>query len=446
MKVIGYRLPALALLLLAVISGCSPEGTYQNALETAVAATIEANNTTAAAPVEAQETPIIITSTPRPTREPGVVDGAVSTVAKVTNLDQVIFLGLTGEDWINLLISAVAVLLGYLIATLVFRRFLRWLVRRTNTKFDDAFLETIQGPLHFFVLVIFVQIAVLRLTFLDENLVRLLYNVFFLLYLTTLFWIVWRLIGFSIRWYEQHMKPASEEQAIRIKKTLPLVRRLLYAVWIIFAFTMALSFWNINITAILAIIGIGGLALSLAAQDTLNDFINGILIWLDRPFRIGDRIEIQGEETWGDVTDIGTRTTRIRTRANVMVIVPNSVIGKNQVINYTYPDPTYRTEVEFHLDYSEDLDKVRRIVVEAVRSVDGVLHNQPVEALFRDFGESTIVFRVRWWINSYNDTYILSDTVNSAILNALRKAGIEIAIPRQELRGQFGALSGRSGE
>jgi small-conductance mechanosensitive channel len=198
---------------------------------------------------------------------------------------------------------------------------------------------------------------------------------------------------------------------------------------------MALSFWNVNVTAFIAIIGIGGLALSLAAQDVINDFINGFLIWLDRPFRIGDRIEIQGKETWGDVTDIGARTTRIRTRENVMAIVPNSVIGKNQVINFTYPDPTFRTEIEFQLDYKEDLNKVRRVVVEAVRSVEGVIEDEPVDALFRDFGRSTIIFQVRWWIDSYNDTFLITDEVNSAILDSLREAGIEIAVPIQEIRG-----------
>ena len=118
-----------------------------------------------------------------------------------------------------------------------------------------------------------------------------------------------------------------------------------------------------------------------------------------------------------------------------MVIVPNSVIGKNQVINYTYPDPRFRTEVEFQLDYKEELEKVRRVVVEAVRSVEGVIEDEPVDALFRDFGHSTLIFRVRWWIDSYSDTLLISDKVNSAILDALNEAEIEVAVPIQEIRG-----------
>ena len=425
------------ILLLAFLTACSVSNdpSSSQGATTAVTELQQTEDTSTSETAEALETPIIVTSTPRPTREPGVVDEAVSTVASATNLDQVTFLGLTGEDWINVIISIITILIGYLLTTFIFMRILRWLVSKTPTKFDDAFLDTIQSPLRFFVLVLFIQVSILRLTFLDEGVVRFLDNIFFILYLSILLLIIWRLIGFSLDWYQQHVTPTGEEQEARREKTLPLIRRVLHIIWIVIVFMMALSYWNINITALIAIIGIGGLAVSLAAQDTINDFINGILIWLDRPFRIGDRIEIQGEETWGDVIDIGARTTRIRTRENVLVIVPNSVIGKNQVINYTYPDPTYRTEVEFQLDYKEDLEKVRRVVVKAVRGVEGVIGDEQVDALFRDFGHSTIIFRVRWWIDSYSDAYLISDKVNSAILDALHEAEIEIAVPIQEIRG-----------
>ena len=425
------------ILLLVFLAACGVSGDLSSSQSaaTAVAELQQTADTSASATTEAVETPIIATSTPRPTSEPGVVDEAVSSVASATNLDQITFLGLTGEDWINIIVSIVAILIGYLLTTLIFMRILHWLVRKTPTKFDDAFLETIQGPLRFFVLVLFVQVAILRLTFLDEDIVRILDNIFFILYLSILFLIIWRLIGFALDWYREHVTPKDEEQEERREKTLPLIRRILHVSWIVIVFMIILSYWNIDITGLVAIIGIVGLAISLAAQDTINDFINGILIWIDRPFQIGDRIEIQGKDTWGDVTDIGGRTTRIRTRDNVMVIVPNSVIGKNQVINYTYPDPRFRTEVEFQLDYKEDLEKVRRVVVEAVRSVEGVIEDEPVDALFRDFGHSTIIFRVRWWIDSYSDTLLISDEVNSAILDALNEAEIEVAVPIQEIRG-----------
>lgn len=381
----------------------------------------------------AQKTPLILTATPKPTSEPSAVDEAVANVAQQTNLDQVLILGLTGEDWLNILVSAVTVLIGFLIASWVAQVLLHWLVRRTVTTFDDRFLERINAPVRYLVLVFFAQTAILRLTFWSEDAIRLLNALFFFLYLTIFFWIAWRLIGFSLDWYKERQEIETQEQADRIKRALPLVARILYVSLIFVALIIALSHFNVNVTVLMAALGIVGLAFSLAAQDTLNDVINGVLIWMDRPFRIGDRIEIQNENTWGDVVDIGTRTTRIVTPNNAMVIVPNSVIGKNQVVNYTYPSPILRMEVDINVSYDEDLDKVRRVVTAAVRKVDRVLPNQPVEALFRDFGESSISFQVRWWIDTYVDTTAIYDQINSAILEALRAAGITVAVPRQDL-------------
>ena len=381
----------------------------------------------------AQKTPLILTATPKPTPVPSAVDEAVANVAQQTNLNQVIFLGLTGEDWLNILVSAFTVLIGFLIASWVVQVLLHRLVKRTATEFDDRFLERINTPVRYLVLILFAQVAFLRLTFWGDNALRLLNALFFFLYLTILFWIAWRLIGFSLDWYREGQEIQTQEQADRIKRALPLVARILYGTLIIVASIIALSHFNVNVTVLIAALGIVGLAFSLAAQDTLNDVINGVLIWMDRPFRIGDRIEIQNENTWGDVVDIGTRTTRIVTPNNVMVVVPNSVIGKNQVVNYTYPSPILRMEVDISFHYDEDLDKVRRVVTEAVRKVERVLPDHPVEALFREYGESWISFRVRWWIDTYVDATVMYDQINSAILEALRAAGIAVAVPRQDL-------------
>ena len=81
---------------------------------------------------------------------------------------------------------------------------------------------------------------------------------------------------------------------------------------------------------------------------------------MDQPFRIGHRIEIEEIDTWGDVVEIGTRTTKIRTRDNRMVIVPNSTIGNNQVVNYTFPDPRYRIQVDIGIGYGTDIKTVRK--------------------------------------------------------------------------------------
>jgi small-conductance mechanosensitive channel len=186
-----------------------------------------------------------------------------------------------------------------------------------------------------------------------------------------------------------------------------------------------LSLFSVNVNALIAALGVGGLALSLAAQDTLSNVISGIMIMVDQPFRVGDRIEIQNLGTWGDVVDIGLRSTRIRTRDNRMVIVPNNTISTDQIVNYTYPDPRYRIQIEIGIGYGQDVKMVRKVLVEAVRKVEGVLPDKPVDALYETMGDSAMIFRVRWWIHSYVDTRRMFDRVNTALQAALDEAGIK---------------------
>jgi small-conductance mechanosensitive channel len=189
--------------------------------------------------------------------------------------------------------------------------------------------------------------------------------------------------------------------------------------------TVLLSHFGVNVTALTAALGIGGLAISLAAKDTVSDAIAGMILLIDRPFRVGDRIEIQGVGTWGDVTDVGLRTTRIRTRDNRMVIVPNSIISHNQVINYSYPDPRYRIETHVDIAFGTDVATVRRLLIDTVRQVPGVLTEKPVDALYIDMSGIAMRFRIRWWIQSYVDTRRMFDLVHTAIQYALDEAGIE---------------------
>ena len=127
--------------------------------------------------------------------------------------------------------------------------------------------------------------------------------------------------------------------------------------------------------------------------------------------------------------NIGLRTTRIRTRDNRMVIVPNSIISKNQVVNYTFPDPRYRIQTHVGIEYGSDIESVRRLIIDTVEQVEGVLPDKSVEALYVEMGDSAMIFRVRWWLESYIDTRRMFDRVNTALQNAFDANGIETPYP-----------------
>jgi MscS family membrane protein len=239
--------------------------------------------------------------------------------------------------------------------------------------------------------------------------------------------IIWSLIDVGFEYY--HQKFAAEGRGDELDPVLILLVRIIRIFVVVFAFSILLTHFGINITALVAALGVGGLAISLAAQDTLADAISGFIILVDQPYRIGDRIEIQGEGTWGDVVEIGIRTTRIRTRDNRLVIVPNSIISKNQVVNYTFPDPRYRIQTHISIGYGSDIERVRQLIVETVRQVEGVLPDQPVDSLYIEMGDSAMIFRVRWWLESYEDTRRMFDRVNTALQNAFDANGIDLPNP-----------------
>jgi small-conductance mechanosensitive channel len=366
---------------------------------------------------------VVSSRTPEPTPEPDALSVVVSELVEGTSLERATFLGLSAEDWINLGISVAVVVLGYTFGNWLVRSVLKYIFRRTPTKFDDQFLEVIKRELRWLITLISLNFAVFRLDFLGEGLYIALVDIFFIAFLTLITYILWKLLDFSLGWYtDEHVE---EEDKDRLSTLIKLLQRMGRIFLIVMYLIVLLDHYGINVTALATALGIGGLALSLAAQDTLADAISGFIIMLDQPFRIGDRIEISGLGTWGDVAEIGVRTTRIRTRDNRLVIVPNSSIASNQVVNYTYPDPQYRVQIDIGIGYGQDIEWVRQVIHDTVRQVEGVLPDKPVDSLYNEMGDSAMLFRARWWIESYEDTRRIFDRVNTALQKALDAEGIE---------------------
>jgi MscS family membrane protein len=372
---------------------------------------------------------IVVTRTPQPTATAGPIAQEVARIAYRAGLARKTYLGLTVADWINLVISLGIVLIGYGIGALLTGVLLRWVARRTSPQIGDALTKAIGPSLRWLVVNLVLSFATSRLAFLSAGLKTTLGDVFFIVGLLLSARILWSLIDLAHNWQREALQQAGRVD--ELDPVLILFTRIARIVLVAVALSILLSYFGINVTALTAALGIGGLALSLAAQDTLSDAIAGFIILADRPYRVGDRIEIQGVGTWGDVVEIGLRTTRIRTRDNRMVIVPKSLIGKNQVINYTYPDPRYRIETHLGIAYGTDIGTARRVIVEAVRGVEGVLHDRPVDALYHEMGDSAMIFRVRWWIESYVDTRRVMDRVHTALQEALDEAGIASPYPIQ---------------
>lgn len=348
-------------------------------------------------------------------------------------------LGLSMDQWtaigISLLIIIGTAVVGRWLVRMILQRGLRSLVGRTRTGLDDALLGALWLPVYGALLLIAMRIGIDGLDFLPASWGDEIDEVYFLFYFLLAFSAAWRLATRMTAWYSEEIAPRTDTELD--EQMMPFLSRVILIGLSLIGAIILLGHYAVDVSALVTTLGIGSLALALAGQAALADSITGFIIMLDRPFRIGDRIEIQDLDTWGDVVDIGLRSCRIRTRDNRMVIIPNSVIGKSLIVNHSYPDTQYRIQVHIGVGYGSDVEQARTTIIDTVRQVEGVLEDRPVEALFLEFGDSALIFRVRWWLDSYVDTRRMFDRVNTAVYKALEEKGIDVPYPQQVVHHQI---------
>lgn len=246
-----------------------------------------------------------------------------------------------------------------------------------------------------------------------------------------LYLVVVRSLQHLASWYEVRIAPRTESTLD--EQILPFLRRILLVLVTIAFLVSLLQHYGQEVGVVLASLGVASLAVALAARSTLEDVIAGIILMVDRPFRIGDRVELAGLDLVGDVADIGLRSTRIHTRDNRLIVVPNARIANDLLVNLSFPDPTLRLEFDVGVHYDSSIEKVREVMLAAMAGCEGVRGDPEPEALFLAFGDSALHMRGRYWISSYADWRRMQDRVHTAILSAFREAGIEIPYPQRTL-------------
>ncbi|WP_240664234.1 mechanosensitive ion channel family protein [Methanosarcina sp. MSH10X1] len=208
------------------------------------------------------------------------------------------------------------------------------------------------------------------------------------------------------------------------------MRNILLLVIGLFAVIVLLEYFGITGAAIntsLAALGVGGIILGLAAQSALSNIISRIVLLIDRPFKVGDRIRIELLDTWGDRLGISWRSTRILTRDNRLVAIPNSVISEDLITNYSTPGKMFCVETDVVVSYGADIECVRSLILNALKQENWIMHEEPVQALLLEFSDSGMKFKVRCWIENYVDLRVSLDQLNTAIYKVLHAADIELS-------------------
>jgi small-conductance mechanosensitive channel/CRP-like cAMP-binding protein len=174
---------------------------------------------------------------------------------------------------------------------------------------------------------------------------------------------------------------------------------------------------------------VGAVIVGFALQDTLGNLFAGLAIQIEKPFRVGHWISVADRE--GQVAEITWRATKLRTEAGQFLIVPNSIIAKDPILNYSEPSIPTRLEVEVGVAYQSAPTVVKAALREAIDHAPLVLKQPPADIILKDFGGSSIVYKVRFWIEDYEQNEPARDQLRSAIWYVFARRGIEIPYPIQ---------------
>ncbi|MFB3082861.1 MAG: mechanosensitive ion channel family protein, partial [Gammaproteobacteria bacterium] len=183
----------------------------------------------------------------------------------------------------------------------------------------------------------------------------------------------------------------------------------------------------------LASAGIVGLALSFAAKDTLANLFAGMAILVDAPYKLGDFIILETGER-GEVTNIGMRSTRILTRDDVEITIPNGLMGNSKIVNQSGgPHTNYRIRIKISCAYGSDIDHVRQLLMNAAEEEPGVCESPEPRVRFRSFGDSGLAFELLCWVRLPVMRGQIEDKLNCDIYKRFAKEGIEIPYPKQDV-------------
>ncbi len=336
--------------------------------------------------------------------------------------------------------SVIVVLLSFVAAKIanwtVTRAFAR-LTNRTGTPIDNQILNMLRGPVFNSVLLAGLAIALAILQPPEP------FGRWGLALVKTIAVLVWLVLGiqlstFILGWMAHGQKRFNIVQTA----TLPLFDNAAKIMLVGAASYFILLSWHVDVTGWLASAGVIGLALGFAARDTLANLFAGVSIIADAPYKVGDFIVLSSGER-GQVTQIGIRSTRILTRDDAEITVPNSTIANSMVVNESGgPWVKQRIRIRVSVAYGSDIDVVRQVLLDVSHEALDICAEPQPRVRFREFGDSGLIFELLCWIEHPILRGQVVDTLNTAIYKAFARAGVEIPYPKRDvyIKGMPGAV------
>ena len=315
-------------------------------------------------------------------------------------------------------------ILAYIVVFII-KRYILFLVKKTKTNLDDKLIEAVNHPIFYLLIFLGVYFGLTHLELSEKVSFYLGNTVLSLIYLGVGV-IVARVSSIFVSSWGK--KWAKKTKATLDDDLLPWAHKTISVVIYIIVFLIILKRWNVDITGLMAGLGIAGLAIGFAVKDSLANLFGGIAMILDKNIKVGDKIKIN-DKTSGIVKDIGLRSTKLRSFDNEVIIIPNGKLVNSQIQNFVLPDPKARANINFSVEYGSDIEKVKAVVLNAMKNVEHVLKDPEPSVNFLEMGESSLNFVCRVWVDHYNKAYSTKVKATEVIYNTLNKEKIGIPFP-----------------
>ncbi len=324
-----------------------------------------------------------------------------------------------------LVVISVFFIVGILIDRFILKSFKK-LARRTSTQIDDIIFANF--PRIFSILLPLAGVYVVLPFFnFNEEL-----NAFFqkIIIFSSIIIVSLACAKFFSYIAEAYVKKLSENLSVSLFKTV------IYMTVIVIGILVALQTVGISVTPVLTALGIGGLAIALALQDTLANIFAGVHILITKQVRVGDYIKLESGEA-GYVVDIGWRNTKVRMLPNNTVIIPNSKLASSVITNYYLPEKEMSVVIPVSVSYESDLELVEKIVVEVAediqRSINGAKRDFKPFIRYREFGDSGITFSVILRVEEFVDQYLVQHEFMKKLKKRFDQEGIKIPYPQRDV-------------
>ncbi|WP_424359120.1 mechanosensitive ion channel family protein [Methanocella sp. MCL-LM] len=300
------------------------------------------------------------------------------------------------------------------------------LVKHTSSSLDDELLAAIKNPIAVLFLATGVYLAVKSMDNLSSGLIETLDHTALATLVLVIAYFVSNLLSALLRWYSRDVAPHTDSDLD--DHLIPFAEKMISVVVYLLALLIILSAFGIEITALVASMGIASLAVALAAQESLSNIFGAVAILMDRPYKVGDRLHIPGIGQ-GDVLDIGMRSTRVMTRTRQVIVIPNKEMANTEIVNLSLPDSRLRLQLTVGVAYKADIDRACKVLEEIAGANELVLKDPKPSSYVSSLGDFAVQITLLVWIADYRQDLDVPDQIYRQILARFKEEDIEISYP-----------------